>query len=137
MSQTAAPAANPNPSPSKSKGRAKVMMLLLVIFSLVGGAGFAWWYFIAQYRAETDNAYVAGNIVQVTAQTTGTAVSVQVNNTDHVNKGQVLVQLDDTDAQLALQAAEARVWRMRCVACAICTRLPNKPVQVWNKAVLI
>ena len=107
MSQAATPAANPNPLPSKSKGRAKVMMLLLVIFSLAGGAGFAWWYYIAQYRAETDNAYVAGNIVQVTPQTSGTVVAVQVNNTDHVAKGQVLAQLDDTDAQIALQAAEA------------------------------
>lgn len=107
MSQTATPANLPPSAPPKSKGRAKVMLLLLLVFSLMGGAGFAWWYLIAQYRAETDNAYVAGNIVQVTPQTTGTVVAVQVNNTDHVTKGQVLVQLDDTDAQLALQAAEA------------------------------
>lgn len=108
MSQTAAPAPAASVSmPKKSQGRAKVMILLLLIFAALGGAGFAWWYFIAQYRAETDNAYVAGNIVQITPQTSGTVVAVQVNNTDHVAKGQVLAQLDDTDAQLALQAAEA------------------------------
>ena len=101
MSQAA-----PNP-PANGSRRSKALSLLLLLFGSIGLAGFCWWYFIAQYRADTDNAYVSGNIVQVTPQTSGTVVAVKVNNTDRVQKGQVLVQLDETDAQVALQIAEA------------------------------
>ena len=108
MSQTATAAPNAvDSAPKPKKGRAKIMIFLLLLFSAVGAVGFAWWYFVAQYRAETDNAYVAGNVVQVTPQTSGTVVAVLVNNTDFVEKGQTLARLDETDAQIALQAAQA------------------------------
>lgn len=51
---------------------------------------------VGQFRETTDT-YVAGNIVQITPQIAGTVIAVNVNNTDHVQTGQVLVQLDDTD----------------------------------------
>jgi membrane fusion protein (multidrug efflux system) len=81
--------------------------LLLLVFGSIGLGWFLWWYFLAQFQTTTDNAYVAGNIVQVTPQTAGTVKAVNVNNTDRVQAGQLLAQLDETDAQVALQAAEA------------------------------
>lgn len=108
MSQPEAtsPAA-PAPSPPKSSRRRKALTLLLLVFGSIGLAGFLWWFFIGQWQAETDNAYVAGNIVQVTPQTAGTVVAVNVNNTDRVQQGQLLVQLDETDAKVTLDSAEA------------------------------
>lgn len=94
-------------SPAPGGRRRKALALLLTVFGSVGLAWFLWWFFIAQYRADTDNAYVAGNIVQVTPQTSGTVKAVNVNNTDRVKAGQLLAQLDETDAQVALQSAEA------------------------------
>ena len=96
-------------TPKKNKGKRRFVGLLTLgtIVSVLGGAWYWWWTTIGQYDLSTDNAYVAGNIVQVTPQTTGTVKAVLVNNTDRVKAGQTLVELDETDAQVTLQAAEA------------------------------
>lgn len=108
MSQPeAASPATSAPSSPKGSRRRKALTLLLLVFGSIGLAGFLWWFFIGQWRADTDNAYVAGNIVQVTPQTAGTVVAVNVNNTDRVQQGQLLVQLDETDARVTLDSAEA------------------------------
>jgi membrane fusion protein (multidrug efflux system) len=57
----------------------------------------------------TEDAYVDGNIVQVTPQVSGTVISIGADNTEEVKAGQVLVQLDPTDAKLALSRAEAQL----------------------------
>ena len=66
----------------------------------------------------TDNAQVDGHIVPVLAKVGGYVKTVNVNENDHVNAGQLLVQLDDADyrvrlqqAQADLAAAEATEWR--------------------------
>ena len=91
----------------KRKGRFKALLIAVLMFGTAGLVWYGWWSTVGQYEVDTDNAYVAGNIVQVTPQTTGTVKAVEVNNTDRVKAGQVLVQLDETDAQVSLQAAEA------------------------------
>src|SRR3954454_19041224 len=55
----------------------------------------------------TDNAQVDGHIVPVLAKVGGYVKSVAVNENDHVNAGQLLVQLDDADYAVRLQQAEA------------------------------
>ncbi|MEB4592849.1 HlyD family efflux transporter periplasmic adaptor subunit [Candidatus Thiothrix sp. Deng01] len=102
------PESTPPSAPSKpGSRRLKALTLLLLFFGSIGVVWFIWWFAIAQWREDTDNAYVVGNVVQVTPQTTGTVVAVNVNNTDRVAKGQLLAQLDETDAKVALQSAEA------------------------------
>ena len=57
----------------------------------------------------TDNAYVQGNVVQLTPQVAGTVVAINADDTDHVKAGQLLVRLDPADAQVALDQAEAQL----------------------------
>jgi membrane fusion protein (multidrug efflux system) len=59
----------------------------------------------------TDDAYVEGNIVQVTPQSGGSVTMIAADNTDVVRAGQVLVQLNDADARVALERAEAQLAR--------------------------
>jgi membrane fusion protein (multidrug efflux system) len=93
-------------SAAPSKRRAVLLFiagsLLVVIFSV-----FAWWFFIGQWRTSTDDAYVAGNIITVTPLTSGTVISIYADTTQAVIEGQLLVQLDDSDARVQLDAAEA------------------------------
>jgi membrane fusion protein (multidrug efflux system) len=96
-------------APPKRNTRFKSLLILTLIFSGAGAGWYWWWMNVGQFRETTDNAYVAGNIVQITPQIAGTVIAVNVNNTDHVQAGQVLVQLDDTDTQVALQSAEANL----------------------------
>jgi membrane fusion protein (multidrug efflux system) len=67
----------------------------------------AYWIAVGQYRVTTDNAYVRGNVIQVTPQLAGTVVAIDADDTDLVEQRQVLVRLDDADARVQLQSAEA------------------------------
>jgi membrane fusion protein (multidrug efflux system) len=57
----------------------------------------------------TDDAYVNGNIVQITPQVAGTVIGIDADDTQMVQVGQALVRLDPADAKLALEQAEAKL----------------------------
>lgn len=70
------------------------------------GAG-SWYWVVSQRYVSTDDAYVAADSAQVTPQVAGTIEAVPVTDTVHVRRGQVLVRIDPSDAQLALSQAQA------------------------------
>ena len=91
-------------------GRRRKLVAAVLAAFIVAGAGYgAWWALVGSKQEFTDNAYVDGNIVQITPQVAGTVVAIGADNTDAVNAGQVLVQLDPADAQVALEQAEANL----------------------------
>jgi membrane fusion protein (multidrug efflux system) len=94
------------PAPSAVRRRRRVLAVLAVAAVVVAGVALYWsvWERGSVY---TDNAYVGGNIVQVTPQVGGTVVSIHADDTQLVQQGEPLVQLDRTDAQASLKAAEA------------------------------
>ncbi|MCA0403528.1 MAG: HlyD family efflux transporter periplasmic adaptor subunit [Proteobacteria bacterium] len=79
----------------------------MVLISILA-YGFYWWT-IARFYEETDNAYVNGNIIPITSQVAGTVVAVNVDDTQFVKEGQVLVQLDPIDTYIALEQAKANL----------------------------
>lgn len=89
--------------------RRKVMIGLLGVL-LIGALGYsAYWFTVGRWIESTDDAYVQGEPVTVTPQVAGIVSSVDVANTQYVHSGQELVQLDDTDAKIAVAQAEARL----------------------------
>jgi len=84
----------------------------LTVVTLVVGAGLAWggyeWFTNRSLEA-TDNAYVQGNVIQITPQIGGTVHAILADDTDFVKAGQPLVQLDPADAKVALDQAEANL----------------------------
>jgi membrane fusion protein (multidrug efflux system) len=76
---------------------------------LAGAAGVAWAMLATGGERVTEDAYVDGNVVQVTPQVAGSVTAIAADNTDYVKAGQVLVQLNGVDAQLALARAEAQL----------------------------
>jgi len=74
------------------------------------GAGYgAYWALVLNHNESTDNAYVQGNVVQITSQVSGTVVAIRADDNDAVKAGAPLVRLDPADAQLALAQAEAQL----------------------------
>ena len=71
----------------------------------------AYWAQVLRYHQSTDDAYVSGNVVQITPQISGTVVAIGADDTQFVKVGQPLVKLDQADAQVALDAAEAQLAR--------------------------
>ena len=96
-------------APSGNRNRKTWMWGLTAFFVLVGIAYGGYWMWYGRYMVTTDNAYVFGNIVQVTPQTTGTVLSIFADNTDFVQAGSPLVRLDEADAKVALDQAEAEL----------------------------
>ena len=76
---------------------------------LAGSALVTWWLLAPSTHEVTEDAYVEGNVVQVTPQLNGSVTAIAADNTDYVQAGQVLVQLNEVDAQLALARAEAQL----------------------------
>jgi membrane fusion protein (multidrug efflux system) len=92
------------------RGRRRGVLVFLFLVFVAAGVGWAvWWQLVGRWYESTDNAYVAGHIVQVTPQIAGTVVAIGADDTDRVQAGQVLVRLDPADAQVALGQAEAQL----------------------------
>jgi len=103
---SASPAAPVQP-PAGNPRRRKALTALasVVVVAVLGWAAYE--YLVASHYESTDNAYVQGNVIQITPQIGGTVVALMADDTDFVKAGQPLVQLDPADARVALDQAEA------------------------------
>ena len=108
-----APATSPGTPPAtpsrKRRKRAVAMTAVLLACAVVGIAWGAYWYLVARFHVETDDAYVQGNIIQITPQVGGTTIDVLADDTQYVQAGQPLVRLDPADAGVALEQAKAQL----------------------------
>ncbi len=102
------PASQSALKPGNGKRR-RALLIVLAIMLIVGIVWLAYWFLIARWEQDTDDAYVQGNIVSITPQTLGTVVAINADDGMRVRAGQVLVQLDPNDAQVALERAEANL----------------------------
>ncbi len=91
--------------------RRRSLLLVASVFILAGLAWWLLWLFVFSTRVKTDNAYVGGNQVAISAQVPGTVVAILADNTQRVLAGQVLVKLDRTDADIRLQQARSALAR--------------------------
>ncbi|MGA8134730.1 MULTISPECIES: efflux RND transporter periplasmic adaptor subunit [Pseudomonas] len=88
----------------------KVMLTGLTLLVILGGLGVWGWHEVyGRWNESTDDAYVNGNVVEVTPLATGTVVSIGADDGDLVHAGQVLVNFDPSDAKIGLQSAEANL----------------------------
>ncbi len=105
MSETTAPA-------PKGNGARRRGLLILAAVVLLAGLGYVtYWLTVGRYYESTDDAYVASDIVQITSEVPGAVLGVLVDDTQSVERGQVLVEIDPADANIAVSAAEAELAR--------------------------
>jgi membrane fusion protein (multidrug efflux system) len=94
----------------KGNGRRWAILAGLTLFFIVCGVGYGvYWATQGRYRQTTDDAYVQGNLVPVMSQVDGTVVGIYADDTELVDRGQPVVRLGRTDAQVALDEAEANL----------------------------
>ena len=98
-----------NSAPPKNGRRGLLLRLLglVVLLALLGWG--LWYYFDGRWYEGTDDAYVSGNIVQITPQLPGTVVSIGADDGDRVNAGDVLIKLDPSNTEVALAEAKANL----------------------------
>ena len=102
------PPASP-PAPVNSPNRGPLFMIFGGVIAVAALAYGAYVVIDGGKSVSTDNAYVDANSADVTAQVSAPVLKTNVVETQAVKQGDVLVQLDDTDAKLALAAAQAQL----------------------------
>jgi len=85
------------------------MLLLLTIALMLAAMGIL--YLMKPGTETTDDAYVDGNIVQVTSQVSGTVTVIGADNTDHVETNSALVTLNPVDAEIEYERAKSNLAR--------------------------
>ena len=103
-SQTSQPSVT---SEAPNGKRRRILTILVLVFAVAGIAYLAFSILVLSKREKTDDAYVVGNQLRISAQVPGTVIEVLARNTSRVMAGQVLLRLDLVDAQQALARAEA------------------------------
>ncbi|HSH98185.1 MAG: HlyD family efflux transporter periplasmic adaptor subunit [Methylophilaceae bacterium] len=99
-----------NPTETNGNGKRKLMLIVVAIIALIAMTIWGvYWYLVASHYQSTDDAYVAGNVIQITPQVNGTVVEINADDTDYVTAGKVLVRLDPNDAEVALKQSEAEL----------------------------
>ncbi|MBJ7554408.1 efflux RND transporter periplasmic adaptor subunit [Marinomonas spartinae] len=88
----------------------KTTVVVLAITTVIACiAAYIWWSKIGQFHESTEDAYVAGNVVNVMSQVSGTVTDIMAENTSLVKQSDLLVKINPVDAQLALQEAQANL----------------------------
>ena len=114
MSQNT-PSSSPSSAPSNAQPgtRRKLLVRMAAVVAIGCIAWGAYEWLVASHYENTDNAYVQGNLVQITPQTTGTVEAIMADETDFVQAGHALIKLDPADARVAYQQAEADLAQAR------------------------
>ena len=98
-----------NSSNNKSQQRKKGLSIFILLLLLISIGSAAYWYFFIKGFEETEDAYVNGNQVMVSAQVAGNISKINVDNMDPVQAGDVLLELDDTNAKLSFEQAKSNL----------------------------
>ena len=96
-------------SNNKSQQRKKGLSIFILLLLLISIGSAAYWYFFIKGFEETEDAYVSGNQVMVSAQVAGNISKINVDNMDPVQAGDVLLELDDTNAKLSFEQAKSNL----------------------------
>jgi membrane fusion protein, multidrug efflux system len=106
--------APPQPKPAEpatnTKGRRRAFQALGVIV-LLAAAAYGANKFLAPPSEDTDDAYVGGNVISITARNGGTVIALHADNTQQVGQGEALIDLDPALPAVDLAAAEANLGR--------------------------
>lgn len=100
------------PANSSKHRTRKISFAILAAVVIVGGL--VWltrWILVSQNYESTDDAYISSDTVQITSEVPGTVLSVHVDDTQSVERGALLAELDPADARVAASAAEAQLAR--------------------------
>ena len=91
-------------------GKRRLRLIIITIILLIAGIGYGiYWSMFLRNFEHTDDAYAAGNVVQVTPQIAGTVTAIHADDTDLIEAGKPLIEFDRTDAKVAVDQAEAQL----------------------------
>ena len=87
--------------------RRLIGLAVVVALAALGWGGYAWWQ--STKRVATDDAYVEGSIVIISAKVSGHVAEVHVDDNRAVKAGELLLRIDPRDYQARRDQARAAV----------------------------
>lgn len=106
VKDSAGSGAQNKPANNRNKLRFRLLLVLMLVVAVILGP----WYYLHQRAYEsTDNAFIEGEIIQISPRIGGQVLSVHVGDNQHVNRGDLLVEIDPRDFEARLAEAQARL----------------------------
>ena len=99
------------PARPANTARRRGFTILTLVVVLCAVAYGSYWFLYARYFESTDDTYVDGDVVQITSEVPGTVIGLRADDTQFVARGQLLLNLDPADAEVAVRVAEANLGR--------------------------
>lgn len=94
---------------SQNGARRKRARIIVAVGLPVVAIASLWYYLEIRKYETTDNAFIDGDIVQISPRVFGQVVNVLVSDNQHVNKGELLAEIDPSDYQARLAEARGRL----------------------------
>jgi membrane fusion protein (multidrug efflux system) len=94
------------PEPTGGRSRRRFIIIGAVAVLIVGALLF-WWH--STYYEDTDDASVDGHLVQISSRINGHVLDVKVDQNQYVDAGTLLLEIDPSDYQTAVNQAEANL----------------------------
>jgi membrane fusion protein (multidrug efflux system) len=117
------------PSRTESSGFRIAVVIAIIVLLVVGF--FAYRYFTS-YES-TDDAQVDGHINSISARVSGHVIKLNVEDNQYVQAGTVLVEIDPTDYQVALERAKADFADAQAAATAAGVTVPITAVDTSSQ----
>jgi membrane fusion protein (multidrug efflux system) len=124
--------ASENHAPRQRRNSKRKKRIILAALIIVAVGAFLIWRYYAQY-VSTDDAQIEGYLHPISARVPGYVTKVTVDDTQYVNKGTVLVQLDPTDYQVAVELAKAQLANAQAEARAAMGGVPITSVSTLSQ----
>jgi membrane fusion protein (multidrug efflux system) len=131
---------SPDPAAANAPANGTRRQRLLVFGAIVaiGLVGYgAWWLLHARFYEDTDDAYVASDVVLITSEVAGAVTAIHVDDTQHVERGQVLLELDRADADVAMGQAEAELARAVRTVRGLFSQADGLRAQIHEREVML
>jgi len=121
---TPTPPVAPKIHPRAIRARRNRRLLFVAVSILIAASAYAgYWWSYARHWVRTDNPYVTGNLVPIAAQASGIITQVLAEETQFVNRGDLVIRLDEHQAYAALGRARGRLGEeVRRIAALFMTR---------------
>jgi membrane fusion protein (multidrug efflux system) len=121
-----------------SRGKRAVGFALLAAGIALAGMGYyTYWKLVGSRYVSTDNAYTAAEVALVTAEIEGPVAAVNVVDSQAVQRGDILVVIDDTDTKLALRQAEADLARAQAQVVSATADLERSSIDLQRRQALV
>lgn len=93
------------------KAKRKKALSMVALILIIAAVAYAVWTLFFNHSVSTENAYVGAETASITSMVSGQVLDVMVSDTQQVKKGDLLVRVNERDAEIALAQAQAELMK--------------------------